>query len=259
MIHFGDVSLELTGAVAIVMINRPEARNTLRRGTGLEVFSAVSRVADDASIRVVVLRGAGSDFCCGADLKAKEPKAAPKPPPAYDTYQVAVLLHEMPQISVAAIRGGCAGAGFGWACACDLRVADDSAVLNTAFLDVGVAGDMGVPWTLPRLIGAGAARDLMFFPRKVSASEAHALGLLTRLWPAAEFETNLAALVAHLEAAAPLALHAMKSNFVDAEQLGFRAFVAREAEHHIRLLDSEDRHEAFRAWLEKRPAQFNGR
>ena len=78
----------------------------------------------------------------------------------------------MPQLTVAAINGACAGAGLGWACVCDLRYAARSAKLNTAFLDVAVAGDMGLPWTLPRLVGASLARDLSFFPRRVTADEA---------------------------------------------------------------------------------------
>ena len=74
------------------------------------------------------------------------------------------MLHEMPQVTVAAINGACAGAGLGWACGCDLRYAARSAKLNTAFLDVAVAGDMGLPWSLPRLVGAGVG------PRAVAAA-----------------------------------------------------------------------------------------
>ncbi|WP_395647678.1 enoyl-CoA hydratase/isomerase family protein [Terricaulis sp.] len=253
-----SVRLEIDGAIATVAINRPEARNTLRRGTGAEVYRAVKDVADNQDIRVLIFRGVGDDFCCGADMKTPEDRDGPKPTPSYVTYQVAVLLHEMPQVTVSAIRGGCAGAGFGWACASDFRVGDDSVVMNTAFLDVGVAGDMGVPWTLPRLIGASRARDLTFFPRKVRSEEAKSLGLLDRLWPAAAFEAELTRFAATLAAAAPLAVAALKSNFVQSEQIDFRSFISLEAERHIRLLGTDDRYEAFRAWLEKRPPKFSG-
>jgi 2-(1,2-epoxy-1,2-dihydrophenyl)acetyl-CoA isomerase len=252
-----QVRLQIAGPVATVAINRPQARNSLTRQTGLELFAAISRVAASSDVRVCVLRGVGSDFCCGADLKAKQPED--NPPPAFDSYQVTVLLHEMPAVSIAAIRGGCAGAGFGWACACDLRVGDETVVMNTAFLDVGVAGDMGVPWTLPRIVGAGRARDLSFLPRKVSAEEALAFGLLNRRWPAAQFEHELAQLVARLSSAAPLALTSLKANYIAAERIDLRSFMALEAERHVRLLKSEDRAEAFRAWLAKRPGNFTGR
>lgn len=259
MKEYEHVRLEIRDALATVCIDRPEARNSLTRQTGLELFDAVRRVAEDAGVRVCVFRGSGQDFCCGADLKAKALVGEVKPPPAFDTYQVTVLLHEMRAVSIAAIRGGCAGAGFGWACACDLRVADDTAVLNTAFLDVGVAGDMGVPWTLPRLVGSGRARELSFLPRKLNASEALQLGLLNGVWPAPAFEEELRRLTMRLTAAAPLALTTLKANYVEAERLELRSYISIEAERHVRLLGSEDRIEAFRAWLEKRPGKFVGR
>jgi 2-(1,2-epoxy-1,2-dihydrophenyl)acetyl-CoA isomerase len=257
--EYGHIRLEISDAVATITIDRPEARNSLTRQTGLELFDAVRRVAEDATVRVCVFRGSGRDFCCGADLKAPAPVGDLKPPPAFDTYQVTVLLHEMRAVSIAAIRGGCAGAGFGWACACDLRVADETAVLNTAFLDVGVAGDMGVPWTLPRIVGAGRARELSFLPRKLGAVVALQMGLLNRLWPAQAFEEELQQLTSRLAAAPPLAIAAMKANYVEAERVGLRSFISIEAERHVRLLGSEDRIEAFRAWLEKRPGKFSGR
>ncbi|MDX2276929.1 MAG: enoyl-CoA hydratase-related protein [Hyphomonadaceae bacterium] len=253
-----DVKLDITGALATVTINRPQARNTLLRGTGAAVYQAVRQVADNADVRVLVLRGEGTDFCCGADIKASPAADGVKPQPSFVTYQVAVLLHEMPQVTVAAIRGGCAGAGFGWACACDFRVSDPSVVMNSAFLDVGVAGDMGVPWTLPRLIGAARARDLMFFPRKVRAEEAKTIGLLDRLWTAEAFEAELGAFTHKLTEAAPLALKGMKASFVQAEHMDFRSFIALEAERHIRLLETSDRYEAFKAWIEKRAPRFTG-
>jgi 2-(1,2-epoxy-1,2-dihydrophenyl)acetyl-CoA isomerase len=253
---YEHVRLEISDALATVYIDRPEARNSLTRQTGLELFDAVSR---DTAIRVCVFRGSGQDFCCGADLKARTPVGEVKPPPAFDTYQVTVLLHEMRAVSIAAIRGGCAGAGFGWACACDLRVADETAVLNTAFLDVGVAGDMAVPWTLPRLVGSGRARELSFLPRKLNAAEALQLGLLNRIWPAPAFEDELRRLTLRLTAAAPLALAALKANYLEAERVDLRSFISIEAERHVRLLGSDDRIEAFRAWLEKRPAKYLGR
>ena len=73
-------------------------------------------------------------------------------------------------MTIAAIPGACAGAGFGWACACDFRIADETAKFNTAFMGVGVAGDMGSPWTLPRIVGAAKARELSFLPGKFDAA-----------------------------------------------------------------------------------------
>jgi len=254
-----SILLAVEGAVATVTLNRPEARNSLLRGMGGKIHAKLREVATDPTVRVLVLRGAGRDFCAGADMKAKSEPGERPPPPDFDAYQVSVLLHEMPQVTIAAIRGACAGAGLGYASACDLRVADDDVRINTAFLDVGVAGDMGVPWSLPRLIGPGLARDLMFFPRKLGSREAAEIGLVQRVWTSDAFEAELAALTARLAAAAPLALTAMKANFVEAERTDFRSFITIEAERHIRLLRSDDRLEAFAAWVEKRSPVFHGR
>jgi len=253
------VLLAVDGAVATVTINRPEARNSLLRGMGGEIYAKLREVAADRDVRILVLRGAGRDFCAGADMKAKTNAGDRPPPPDFDAYQVTVLLHEMPQVTIAAIRGACAGAGLGYAAACDLRVADDDARINTAFLDVGVAGDMGVPWSLPRLVGPGHARDLMFFPRKLGSVDALDIGLVQRVWATDSFEAELTAMTASLAGAAPLALGAMKANFVEAERTDLRSFVTIEAERHIRLLGTDDRIEAFSAWVEKRKPTFHGR
>ena len=253
------VVLSVSGAVATVAINRPEARNSLFRGLGGMICGILREVAADKSIRVVVFRGVGNDFCPGADLKYRTSDGQAKPGPDFDAYDVTVLLHEMPQVTIAAIRGACAGAGLGWACACDLRVSDETAKFNTAFLDVGVAGDMGVPWTLPRLIGAGRARDLMYFPRKLGSAEAQGIGLIERVWPNDLFETELLALADRLAAAPPIALAGMKGNFIAAERTDLRSFMALEAERHVRVLQTADHAEALKAWSEKRPGQFTGR
>ena len=253
------VLFAVDGPVAIVTINRPQARNSLLRGMGSTICRMLRDIAGRREVRALVFRGAGADFCPGADLKSSDPPGRPAPKPDRDAYEVSLLLHEMPQVTIAAIRGACAGAGFGWACACDFRVSDESAKFNTAFLDAGVAGDMAVPWTLPRIIGSARARNLMFFPCKIGAEEAFALGLVQWLWPAEVFETELGKLTAALSLAAPLALAAMKANFIDAEQLDLRGYIAREADRHIALLQTEDRVEAFRSLVEKRAPVFKAR
>lgn len=256
-----SIDYACNGPVATIAINRPDARNSLTVETTSEVYAAVRHVATQADVRVVVFRGVGRDFCCGADLhgfgkdsSGDEPRRA-----ELDFYHAATLLHEMRAVTIAAIRGGCAGAGFGWACACDFRVADESMRINTAFLDVGVAGDMGIPWFLPRLVGSGRARDLSFFPRKLLAAEALDIGLLSRVWSTATFEAELDQLVARLAGSPPLALATLKSNYVEAERMGLSSYILLESERHNRLFQTEDRAEAFAAYVEKRAGKFRGR
>src|SRR5215207_9914009 len=175
MVDFETIRWEVADGVGTLTMNRPDRLNGMTNRMLVESAELLSQVALDDSLRVVVLTGAGKGFCPGADLKHYT--AGDGAPGSADVqlrpehFQVPVILHEMPQVTVAAINGACAGAGLGWACACDLRYATRSAKLNTAFLDVAVAGDMGLPWTLPRLVGAGVARELSLLPRKLSADE----------------------------------------------------------------------------------------
>ena len=175
------------------------------------------------------------------------------------TFAISVILHEAPLVSIAAIRGACAGAGLGWAAACDLRICDATAKFNTAFLDVGISGDMGGPWLLPRIVGAAKARELYFLPGKFDAAEAHRIGLVSRLFAEEAFEAELAALTDRLAASAPIALKGMKANFVDAERMGLAEFIAAETARHQASGASEDSKEAFKAFVEKRRPVYQGR
>jgi 2-(1,2-epoxy-1,2-dihydrophenyl)acetyl-CoA isomerase len=224
-----------------------------------ETTAALREVARDASVRVLVLTGAGRGFCPGADLKHFTSGAAAGDDAIGESdFEAALLLHEMPQVTVAAINGACAGAGFGWACACDLRFAAESATLNSAFLRVASAGDMAGPWTLPRIVGAAKARELYFLPEKFSAAEALRIGLVARVFPDAVFRAEVAALARELASASPAALRGMKSNFVDAEKLGLADYLRLESRRHQVIMAGPDSKEAFRAFLEKRPARFGG-
>jgi 2-(1,2-epoxy-1,2-dihydrophenyl)acetyl-CoA isomerase len=222
-----------------------------------EAAEALAAIADDAAVRVLVLTGAGRGFCPGADLNHfSSAAAATDDVLTAPDFRSALLLHEMPPVTIAAINGACAGAGFGWACACDLRFAAESASFNSAFLKVAVAGDMAGPWTLPRLVGAAKARELYFMPAKFNAADAARIGLVSRTFPDATFRDDVAAIARELAAASPSALRAMKRNFVDAEHMGLAEYVEIESRRHLEVAGGEDAREAFRAFVEKRPPRF---
>jgi len=272
MTSYETIRWECDGNIGTITINRPEHFNGITNRMLRELHELLHEVAADESVAVVVLTGAGKAFCPGADLKhysSGQPDeaglAGPNSPASASSdaasrhFDVPVLLHEMPQVTVAAINGACAGAGLGWACACDLRYAARSAKLNTAFLDVAVAGDMGLPWTLPRLVGASRARDLSFFPRRVTADEAAAIGLVDAAFDDDVFAAEVHSRVARLADAAPLARRGMKAHYVAAESMGFGEFIALETEAHGRIASSDDCKEAFAAFVEKRTPTFRGK
>jgi 2-(1,2-epoxy-1,2-dihydrophenyl)acetyl-CoA isomerase len=222
-----------------------------------ELYEAVQDAAADKGLRVLVLRGAGRDFCPGADVKhyaaGKGGRSNPK------AFHVSTILHEAPVVTIAAIKGACAGAGLGWAAACDLRVCDETARFNSAFLGVGISGDMGGPWTLPRILGAAKARELYFLPGKFDGAEAYRIGLVNRLYAEAEFEAALDEVVSRLVNSAPIALKSMKANFLDGERVGLAEFIDIETQRHSAAGASEDSREAFKAFVEKRTPVFHGR
>lgn len=257
-----DVAVTASG-VATVTLDRPERRNGITNRMLVELTGLLERLAADRSVGVVVLTGAGRDFCVGADLKhyTSDESGPAGDEPVLDTasFAAAVLLHEMPPVTIAAVNGACAGAGLGWAAACDLRYAARSAVFNTAFLDVAVAGDMGGPWSLPRLLGAGKARELYFLPGKFDATEAERIGLVNATFDDDALTAEVGARAERIAGAAPLARTGMKANFLAAERVDYRDFVELESERHQRITSSHDTQEAFRAFVEKRTPHFEGR
>ncbi len=252
---FETLRYEVDGGLARLTLDRPDAMNGMTNRMVREATDALELAAADASVRVLVLTGEGRAFCPGADLNHFTGGGTDERLTSRE-FKVTTLLHEIPAVTVAAINGACAGAGLGWALACDLRVMAAGAKLNTAFLDVAVAGDMAIPWSLPRLVGAARARDLSFLPRKVDADEAERIGLVARVFPSESFRDDTEDLLATLLKKSPTALRGLKENYVAAERMGLGDFVDYEAERHLRIAASDDTAEAFRAFLEKREPRF---
>ncbi len=260
MSSYDTIRYEVAGGLARLTLDRPDQRNGMTNRMVRETHEALSVAAADPSLRVLLLTGEGTSFCPGADLNwatSGERDPADSSEPVH--FRVPVLLHEMPAVTVAAINGACAGAGLGWACGCDLRVAARSARFNTAFLNVAVAGDMGLPWSLPRLVGAAKARDLSFLAEKFTADEAREMGLVSRVWDDEVFRKEVDELVGRLQRRSPVALQALKAHYIAAERADFGDYVDLETVDHRRIAASEDTQEAFRAFLEKREPRFRDR
>lgn len=155
--------------------------------------AALAMAASDPDLRVVILTGAGRGFCAGGDVKAMAgeggsgPRVKKRPQPMdagvwglrSDMYS-SELLRNMDKITIAAINGACAGAGFSWACAADLRFTQDKAKFTTAFVNVGLAGDFGGSWTLPRIVGSGKARELYMLSEVFTGVDAAEMGLVSK-------------------------------------------------------------------------------
>jgi 2-(1,2-epoxy-1,2-dihydrophenyl)acetyl-CoA isomerase len=152
---YETITYESTDGVGTIALNRPDRLNGITNQMMRELYDVLQGLPADHGTRVVVLTGAGKGFCPGADLQHYS-SGASDDRTTTEHFQLTAMLHELPQVTVAAVNGACAGAGLGWAAACDLRYAADNANFNTAFLGVGISGDMAGPWLLPRILGAEA-------------------------------------------------------------------------------------------------------
>jgi 2-(1,2-epoxy-1,2-dihydrophenyl)acetyl-CoA isomerase len=181
-----SLQVERNGAVAIVTFNRPEALNALDTATKVALRDTLRELADDVTVRAVVLTGTGKAFCVGQDLREhvallESGDQAPLSTVREHYNPVAELITGMPKPVVAAVRGMAAGAGASLALLADFRVGGPGTKFLMAFANVGLAGDTGVSWTLPRLIGHAKATELLMLAEPVDASTARHLGMLSRL------------------------------------------------------------------------------
>jgi 2-(1,2-epoxy-1,2-dihydrophenyl)acetyl-CoA isomerase len=232
------VRTERHDAITVVTLSCPERRNGVTIEMCEQLHRALAEVAS-SDARVVVLRGAGEHFSVGADLGGDHGSSGPATLERLGpVYHAATMLHTMPQVTVAAIDGGCAGAAMGWACACDFRFASTRARFNTAFLDVGVSGDMGLAWSLTRIVGGARARELLFFPEKITAGQALGYNLVTRVFAPEVLHEEVLALARRLVAHHPFPLRMMKANVVSAETSTISDYIEIESARHLHATSS---------------------
>jgi enoyl-CoA hydratase len=176
--------------IAVLTLNRPEKLNALSYELVESLHAALDGIAANNECRVVVLTGAGRGFCSGLDLTAPNPPDAgggTEFPRSGMRWQERIAdltarIHRLRQPVIAAVNGPAYGGGFGIALACDIRIASESARFCTQFIKLGLGGcDIGVSYTLPRIVGAGPAFDLILTARVVDAEEALRLGIVSRL------------------------------------------------------------------------------
>jgi len=237
------VRFEVSGPVATVTLNRPDRLNAMTEELIGGVLACLEQATADDAIRAVVLTGAGRGFCAGGDLGAMGEFAGLRTEEASRAelrrlHRTTELLHEMPKVTIAAVNGPCAGAGLSWACACDLRIAAESAVFRTAFLSAGLTGDFGGTWSLTRLVGAGRARHLFFLNEKLSAASAAAIGLVGEVVPDGALMGRVADIASGLAQAPPHVVAGIKQNLNDAQELGLHALLNAEADRQVRAAAS---------------------
>jgi enoyl-CoA hydratase len=251
--------------VVLVTLNRPERYNAITFQMFDELHDLTGRLTADDEARAVVVTGAGKGFCSGLDLDeaATLPDMSPHEMMLGQEHWAGAFmkLHELPQPVIAAVNGPAAGGGLGLALAADLRLASPEARFNAAFVRIGLsAGDVGVSWSLPRVVGFGLAAEIMLTGRFVEADEAARIGLVNRVVPADELLDAAFDVAGQIAANTPFGVTLTKRVLhanVDAGSLG----QAVEVENRGQTLATrgEDFREALSAFRQKRVATFTSR
>ncbi|QDP22623.1 enoyl-CoA hydratase [Bradyrhizobium cosmicum] len=254
---------KLEGGLLTITMNRPERKNALNPEMVAGLVEAARRAADDPEVRAVLFKGAGGSFCVGGDVKSMAAGRAPLPFEVKMAnlrrgMEVSRILHQMPKPVVAQLDGAAAGAGLSMALSCDLRIASESCKITTAFAKVGFSGDYGGTYFLTQLLGSARSRELYLMSPVLSAKEAHAIGMVTKVVPDAEIDTAAHELALSLAQGPSIALGFIKRNINNAEHLPLEDCFDGEAIHHTRCSDTEDHKEAAKAFVEKRKPAFKG-
>ncbi|WP_245217027.1 enoyl-CoA hydratase-related protein [Neoroseomonas nitratireducens] len=268
---FAEIAYDVTDAIATITLNRPQKRNAWSPETEAEVREALGLAADDASVRVIILTGAGGTFCVGADVtgiagrKPDRPRFAGVtpppggPPPAEDLSRRYSYILNIGKPVIAAINGAVAGVGLAVTLYCDLRFMVAGARLACAFPRRGLIAEHGSAWLLPRLIGPMNAADLLLSGRTVTAEEAASMGLV-RVLPSEGFLPAVRAYAAEIaENCSPRSLRIIRRQLALAPLQTLSEAIEMAEQEQAATIGTEDRREGATAFLEKRRPNFTGR
>lgn len=263
-----DILIERDGEVATVRLNRPRSLNAFTREMVARFNQQLDDIAVDVSCRAVILTGVGRGFCSGQDVAAADARNRSAPSGVVERMYwqeqfagMALRIRAMPQVVVAAVNGPCVGAGMAVALACDVRMIAREASFHIAAVRLGLtAGESGISYLLPRLIGASRAFEIMLTGRPIDAEEAYRIGLAAQLVDQGALLDKAMEWTRGMLRNSPYATsHTKKVMWDNLDASSFHA--ALELENRTQILGSltDDYKEATAAFTDKRAPQFEGR
>jgi enoyl-CoA hydratase/carnithine racemase len=255
------VQVEIKSPVATITLNKPERLNALDVEMWEGIGEACRAVEAAGDVRVAVLMGAGGCFCAGLDVKAGSSGGALAAIREHlgHLQECFTAVERLRVPVIAAIQRACMGAGMELALCCDVRVAAEGTLFSIPEVQLGIVPDMGGTQRLPRTIGIGMAKELIYSARRIDAAEALRIGLVNHVYPAGELQARVAELAAEIGANAPLAVQAAKQAINGTYWRDRDAWLAWEAAQAAGPLLSDDRTEGMRAAAERKRANFRGR
>lgn len=258
-----DLEYSVDGAIATILLNRPERRNAFTFAMVDDWAEALQKARHDDEVRAVVLAGAGDAFCSGVDLADFDvPGLRPldrKRQLSDRVHQVAFALESLDKPIIAAIEGVAVGAGLDMALMCDMRVVGRSARLSEGYVRIGlVPGDGGCYW-LPRLVGLAKALELLLTGDSVDGEEAARIGLANRVVDDGDALAAATELAGRIAALPPVAVAMIKRATYQSSRMELRPALDLISSHFAVVTSTDDSAEALSAFRERRPGVFHGR
>jgi len=259
--EFKNILYEKRDGIATITINRPQAMNAMNRETIPEILSGLEDADKDENVRVVVITGAGEKaFCAGLDLKPMRDISVMK---AVETsrlgQKLTLAIEELGKPVIAAINGYALGGGLELAMACDIRIASEKARVGQPEVNVGLLPGWGGTQRLPRLVGKGIAKELIFTGKMIDAKTAERIGLVNMVVPPERLKSAVEELSREIMSKPPIAIKLVKELINNSIETDQGTGLIHEAEAFGILSSTEDYKEGISAFIEKRKPEYKGR
>lgn len=260
MEEYNNVLYRIEDNIAFITLNRPKALNALNTETLRELDEAVSAAGKDESVKAIVITGEGRAFVAGADISQMRDLTVQEGRDMTILGQeVFTRIENLDKPVIAAVNGFALGGGCELAMACDIRVASDKAKFGQPEVNLGIIPGYGGTQRLPRLVGKGAAKYLIFTGEMISAEEAYRIGLADKVVPAEELMDSVVSMAKTIMSKAPISIKMAKHAINNGLNVDLKSGIAYEAEAYTTTFSTEDRIEGMSAFLEKRQAEFKNK
>ena len=256
---YENIIYEKKNGIAMITLNRPEVRNAITKQIWIEIQQAIEEIKEDETVRVVIITGAGDKaFAAGADIKELNARSMLDNlnNPAHTALWE---IENLPKPVIAAINGYALGGGCELAMACDIRIASERARLGQPEVGVGILAGAGGTQRLPRLVGVGKAKELLFTGDIIIAAEAKEIGLVNKVVPHEKLMETVMEIAEKILSKAPLAISMTKAAVNAGTEADLRVGLVLEKLCQTVLFNTKDRLEGTSAFLEKRTPQFKGK